>query len=101
MRIPAARNPSYAALNLRSFHRAAILPPSSGSLTEIQTAPLPDICVPLGRRIRTSGRDRAGQFEMSERLGIDRSYLAEVETGKIEACLRNLALIAQAFGRKA
>jgi transcriptional regulator with XRE-family HTH domain len=38
---------------------------------------------------------------MSERLGIDRSYLAEVETGKIEVCLRNLALIAQAFGMKA
>jgi transcriptional regulator with XRE-family HTH domain len=33
-----------------------------------------------------------------QRLGIDRSYLAEVETGKIEVCLRNLALIAQAFG---
>jgi len=38
---------------------------------------------------------------MSERLGIDRSYLAEVETGKIEVCLRSLALIAQAFGLKA
>ncbi len=38
---------------------------------------------------------------MSERLGIDRSYLAEVETGKIEVCLRNLVLIAQAFDLKA
>jgi transcriptional regulator with XRE-family HTH domain len=38
---------------------------------------------------------------MSERLGIDRSYLAEVETGKIEVCLHNLALIAQAFGMTA
>ena len=61
-----------------------------------------DICVQLGRRIRTL-RQKQGwtQFEMSERLGIDRSYLAEVETGKIEVCLRNLALIAQAFGLKA
>jgi len=38
---------------------------------------------------------------MAERLGIDRSYLAEVETGKIEICVRNLALVAQAFGLKA
>jgi transcriptional regulator with XRE-family HTH domain len=62
----------------------------------------PDICVQLGRRIRTL-RQKHGwtQFEMSERLGIDRSYLAEVETGKIEVCLRNLALIAQAFDLKA
>jgi transcriptional regulator with XRE-family HTH domain len=34
---------------------------------------------------------------MSERVGLDRSYLAEVETGKIEICLRNLELIATAF----
>jgi transcriptional regulator with XRE-family HTH domain len=38
---------------------------------------------------------------MSERLGIDRSYLAEIETGKIEICLRNLALIAEAFEMQA
>ena len=60
-----------------------------------------DICVRLGRRIR-SLRLKQGwtQFEMSERLGIDRSYLAEVETGKIELCVRNLALIAEGFGLK-
>jgi transcriptional regulator with XRE-family HTH domain len=46
------------------------------------------------------GWNRAGQFEMSERVGIDRSYLAEVETGKIEICLRNLAVIAETFGLK-
>jgi transcriptional regulator with XRE-family HTH domain len=38
---------------------------------------------------------------MSERLGIDRSYLAEVENAKIEVCLRNVALIAEGFGMKA
>ena len=38
---------------------------------------------------------------MSERLGIDRSYLAEIESGKIEVCLRNLALIAQGVDLKA
>jgi transcriptional regulator with XRE-family HTH domain len=34
---------------------------------------------------------------MSERVGIDRSYLAELETGKIEICLRNPEIIARAF----
>jgi transcriptional regulator with XRE-family HTH domain len=62
----------------------------------------PDICVQLGRRIRTLRQEHGWtQFEMSEHLGIDRSYLAEVETGKIEVCLRNLSLIAQAFDLKA
>ena len=61
-----------------------------------------DICVQLGKRIRALRLERGWtQFEMSERLGIDRSYLAEVETGKIEVCLRNVALIAQGFGLKA
>jgi transcriptional regulator with XRE-family HTH domain len=61
-----------------------------------------DICIQLGSRIRSLRQQKGWtQFEMSERLGIDRSYLAEVETGKIEVCLRNLALIAEAFGLKA
>jgi transcriptional regulator with XRE-family HTH domain len=38
---------------------------------------------------------------MSERLGIDRSYLAEVDSGKIEICVRNLDLIAQGFEMEA
>jgi transcriptional regulator with XRE-family HTH domain len=58
-----------------------------------------DICKQLGGRIRALRQKRGWtQFEMSERLGIDRSYLAEVETGKIEVCLRNLALFAEGFG---
>jgi transcriptional regulator with XRE-family HTH domain len=34
---------------------------------------------------------------MAERVGLDRRYLAEVETGEIEICMRNLELVAQAF----
>jgi len=57
-----------------------------------------DICVRLGHRIRDLRKAKGWtQFEMSERVGLDRSYLAELETGKIEICLRNLELIAQAF----
>ena len=58
-----------------------------------------DICVRLGTRIRDLRKAQGWtQFEMAERTGIDRSYLAEVETGKIEICLRNLELVALTFG---
>lgn len=58
-----------------------------------------DIVDQLGTRIRELREQRGwSQFEMSERVGIDRSYLSEVETGKIELCVRNLALIAKGFG---
>jgi transcriptional regulator with XRE-family HTH domain len=57
-----------------------------------------DICKRVGIRIRELRKSRGWtQFEMSERVGLDRSYLAEVETGKIEICVRNLEVIAQAF----
>ena len=58
-----------------------------------------DICDRIGIRIRELRKAQGWtQFELSERIGIDRSYLAEVETGKIEICIRNLDLVAQTFG---
>lgn len=58
-----------------------------------------DIVEQFGERIRQLREERGWtQFEMSERVAIDRSHLSEVETAKIEVCLRNLALIAQGFG---
>ena len=58
-----------------------------------------DICVRLGARLRELRKSKGWtQFELSERMGVDRSYLAEVETGKIEICLRNLEVVAQTFG---
>jgi transcriptional regulator with XRE-family HTH domain len=57
-----------------------------------------DICTRLGLRIRELRKDKGWtQFELAERMGVDRSYLAEVETGKIEICLRNLEVVAQTF----
>jgi transcriptional regulator with XRE-family HTH domain len=38
------------------------------------------------------------QFDIAERVGIDRKHLAELETGKIEICLRALDLVAQTIG---
>ena len=58
-----------------------------------------DVCVRLGARVRELRKAKGWtQFELSERMGVDRSYLAEVETGKIEICLRNLDVMAQTFG---
>jgi transcriptional regulator with XRE-family HTH domain len=57
-----------------------------------------DICIRLGNRIRALRKKRGWtQFEMSEHVGLDRSYLAEVESGKIEICVRNLELVAKGF----
>ncbi len=57
-----------------------------------------DIRVRFGARLRELRKAKGWtQFELSERVGLDRSYLAEVETGKIEICLRNLDLLAQTF----
>jgi transcriptional regulator with XRE-family HTH domain len=35
---------------------------------------------------------------MAEHMGLDRSYLSDLERGKKEICIRNLELIAVAFG---
>jgi transcriptional regulator with XRE-family HTH domain len=57
-----------------------------------------DICVQFGMRVRELRRKKGWtQFEMAERSGLDRSYLAEIETAKIEVCLRNLETIANTF----
>lgn len=57
-----------------------------------------DVSVRFGIRLRELRKAKGWtQFELSERVGLDRSYLAEVETGKIEICLRNLDLLAQTF----
>jgi len=55
-----------------------------------------DLLVSLGVRIRTL-RQRRGwtQVEMSERVGIDRSFLADVERGKRNISILNLDLIAK------
>jgi len=58
-----------------------------------------DICERFGIHLRKLRTDRGwSQIYMAEKLGIDRSYLSELEGGKIEPCLRNLELIADGFG---
>jgi transcriptional regulator with XRE-family HTH domain len=44
------------------------------------------------------GREGWTQAEMAYRFGLDRSYIAEIETGKRNVCLLNLQVIADGFG---
>ncbi len=57
-----------------------------------------DIRVRLGSRVRTLRRKRGWtQVEMAEALGIDRSYLSEIETGKKDPSLTILKTLADGF----
>jgi DNA-binding XRE family transcriptional regulator len=58
-----------------------------------------DVRVTFGKRLRQL-RQRRGwtQAEMADILGLDRSYLAEIETGKRNVCLLNLRVIADGLG---
>ena len=57
-----------------------------------------DLLIRLGDRIRKL-RHKQGwtQAEMAERVGIDRSFLADVERGKRNISILNLDLIAKGF----
>lgn len=58
-----------------------------------------DIRVRLGNRVRNLRKERGWtQVELAELLGIDRSYLSEIETGKKDPSLRVLKTIADGFG---
>ncbi len=57
-----------------------------------------DLLVRLGDRIRKLRKARGWtQAEMAERVGIDRSFLADVERGKRNVSILNLDLIAGGF----
>jgi transcriptional regulator with XRE-family HTH domain len=53
----------------------------------------------MGRRLRNL-REKRGwtQTYLSVHLGMDRSYLSDLERGKREACVRALEVIALGFG---
>jgi transcriptional regulator with XRE-family HTH domain len=55
-----------------------------------------DLLVRLGDRIRKLRRKRGWtQVEMAEKVGIDRSFLADVERGKRNVSILNLDLMAK------
>jgi len=52
----------------------------------------------LGKRLRAlRKRRRWTQAELADLLGLDRSYIAEIELGKRNVCLLNLEVIADGF----
>ena len=57
-----------------------------------------DLLVRLGDRIRKLRKARGWtQVEMAEKVGIDRSFLADVERGKRNVSILNVELIAKGF----
>ena len=58
-----------------------------------------NITLRFGARLRAL-RSKHGwtQVEMAEKLGIDRSYISDMERGKKNVCLPTLEIIAQAVG---
>ena len=58
-----------------------------------------DIRARFGARVRQLRKRRGWtQAEMADRLGIDRSYLADIERGKRNVSLLNIEIIADGFG---
>jgi transcriptional regulator with XRE-family HTH domain len=58
-----------------------------------------DIRIRLGRKVRKLRLQRGWtQVELAEKLGLDRSYLADVERGKRNISVLNLELIAEGLG---
>jgi transcriptional regulator with XRE-family HTH domain len=57
---------------------------------------MPDLLIRLGERIRKLRKKHGWtQVEFAEKVGIDRSFLADVERGKRNVSILNLELIAK------
>ena len=57
-----------------------------------------DIRIRFGRRVRKLRNKRGWtQVQMAEKLGLDRSYLADAERGKRNISIVNLEIIARGF----
>lgn len=58
-----------------------------------------DIRVRFGRRLRKL-REKHGwtQVQFAEKIGLDRSYLADMERGRRNPSLVNIELLAKGFG---
>jgi transcriptional regulator with XRE-family HTH domain len=55
-----------------------------------------DLLIRLGDRIRTLRKKRGWtQVEMAEKVGVDRSFLADVERGKRNVSILNVELMAK------
>ncbi len=58
-----------------------------------------DVCIRFGRRLKALRKQHGWtQVCLAERLGLDRSYLADIERGKRNVSLVNVEIIAEGFG---
>ncbi len=58
-----------------------------------------DITVRFGRRLRTLRKEKGWtQVQMADALGIDRSYISDMERGKKNVCLPTMEVLAIGFG---
>jgi transcriptional regulator with XRE-family HTH domain len=58
-----------------------------------------NITVRFGKRLRELRKKRGWtQVQMADALGIDRSYISDMEGGKKNVCLPTLEVLAQGFG---
>jgi transcriptional regulator with XRE-family HTH domain len=58
-----------------------------------------DICIRLGRKLRKLRKQKGWtQAYMAEHTGIGRAHISNLETGKKEAGLRALEILADSFG---
>jgi transcriptional regulator with XRE-family HTH domain len=58
-----------------------------------------DVLVGLGERIRNLRKKRGWTQEiMAEKIGMDRSFIADLERGKRNITILNLVVLAQGFG---
>lgn len=58
-----------------------------------------NITVRFGLRLRKLRKERGWtQVQMADALGIDRSYISDMEQGKKNVCLPTMEVIAMGFG---
>lgn len=58
-----------------------------------------DICVRFGKRLKALRKEKGwSQVYTAVHLGIDRSYISDIETGKKQVCIRSMEVIAEGFG---
>lgn len=62
--------------------------------------PSENITVRFGRRLRSLRKAKGWtQVQMADALGIDRSYICDMERGKKNICLPTLEVVALGFGQ--
>jgi transcriptional regulator with XRE-family HTH domain len=58
-----------------------------------------NISIRFGRRLRELRKKKGWtQVQMADALGIDRSYISDMENGKLNVCLPTLEVLSQGFG---